>query len=154
VLELIEGRDGTRSRYGSRILHCYLRHKVDVKSSAVLRPNDSSNKESQTWKYERVSRAAKDITAAMKANGHIHNDLTEYQSTDATYITLPPEVRGLIWQSTGLGSESLVWRNQIFDCEVLQLQRLPKLTRSQVTTSHSLQNQQWRGGQQQILKQM
>jgi hypothetical protein len=84
----------------------------------ILRANDPVNKETQTWEYERVSRAAQDIKAAMKANGHIANKLIEYQSTDATYITLPPLVREEIWNSIGLGSESLVWRNQIFDCNI------------------------------------
>jgi len=82
----------------------------------ILRKDDPENKTTQAWKYERVSRAAQDITAAMKANGHIENGLFEYQNTDATYITLPPKVRDEIWKSTGLGSDSLVWRNQIFDC--------------------------------------
>jgi hypothetical protein len=80
----------------------------------------------------------------MKENGNIENELTEYQSTDATYITLPPLVREEIWKSTGLGSGSLVWRNQIFDCNthnaletaftsliVVQATTLPSLQRLQ-----------------------
>jgi hypothetical protein len=81
----------------------------------VLRKNDPANKGTQTWKYERVSRADHDIKAAMKANGHIRSELNQYLSTDACYITLPPLVRGEIWKSTGLGSGHLSWRKQIFD---------------------------------------
>ena len=92
---------------------------ADANGRAILRKDDPDNKTTQAWKYERVSRAAQDITAAMKANGHIENGLFEYQNTDATYITLPPKVRDEIWKSTGLGSDSLVWRNQIFDCNAL-----------------------------------
>ncbi|MCJ1387774.1 hypothetical protein MMC18_000617 [Xylographa bjoerkii] len=84
----------------------------------VLRDNDFTNKEEQTWKYERVSRSADDIAAAMKASHHMPNEAIEYQQTDATYLNLPPEVRRQIWESTGLGSGNLVWRNQIFDCEI------------------------------------
>ncbi len=40
----------------------------------------------------------------------------EYQSTDACYLNLPPNVRQRIWVDTGLGFGPLVWRNQIFDC--------------------------------------
>jgi hypothetical protein len=82
----------------------------------ILRDNDPANKETQTWAYERVSRAAQDVTAMMKANGHIRNELIEYQSTDACYITLPPEVRKKIWKSTGLSSGRLFHRKEIFDC--------------------------------------
>lgn len=83
----------------------------------ILRDNDSANKEDQTWKYERVSRSADDIAAAMKASHHMPNEAIEYQKTDATYVNLPPQVRQQIWKSTGLGSGCLVWRNQIFDCD-------------------------------------
>jgi hypothetical protein len=53
----------------------------------------------------------------MKVNGHIDNPLTEYQSTDTTYITFSPLVREQILKSTGLCNGPLVWRNQIFDCD-------------------------------------
>ncbi|KAM5341872.1 hypothetical protein ACJ41O_014903 [Fusarium nematophilum] len=53
----------------------------------------------------------------MKANGHLHCELIEYQSTDATYLTLPPDIRDEIWETTGLGKDPLKWRKQIFDCD-------------------------------------
>ncbi|KAL2672771.1 hypothetical protein Neosp_013487 [[Neocosmospora] mangrovei] len=82
---------------------------------ACLRDNDPTNNEGQTWRYMRVSRSARDVTDAMTANGHLQCKLIEYQSTDATYLTLPPDVRDEIWETTGLGKDPLKWRKQIFD---------------------------------------
>ena len=53
----------------------------------------------------------------MKASRHMPNEAIEYQKLDATYVSLPPNVRKEIWKNTGLGSNSLVWREQIFDCD-------------------------------------
>lgn len=75
--------------------------------------------ETQTWAYERVSRSAADIANAMKVNAHMPNEAIEYQGTDATYLNLPPTVNRKIWESTGLSRGSLIWRNQIFDCELI-----------------------------------
>jgi len=98
VIELSQTLDGTTARI-------------------TLKDNDPTNQGTQTWAYERVSRSAADISSAMRDNAHMPNKGIEYQGTDATYLNLPPLVLEQVWRSTGLGSGSLVWRNQIFDCD-------------------------------------
>lgn len=61
----------------------------------------------------------------MRANDHMPNKAIEYQKTDACYLNLPRLVRQQIWESTGLGSGPLVWRNQVFDCEFCRCSGTP-----------------------------